>query len=161
MQVRKFPYFSERRRPNCTWGPRALALEGEVRDEIGRERYERADGEAKGYRNGYRPGQMKTAEGMVEFSAPQVRSVAGNNSYGVGARSSAVMVRILRSATTRPELPQNRHRARRPLNRYSKRYWMEATNGGEVLSPATTMLAAIDYGSTQSSWRHPRPNAGR
>ena len=49
------------------------ALEGEVRDEIGRERYERADGEAKGYRNGYRPGQMKTAEGMVEFSAPQVR----------------------------------------------------------------------------------------
>jgi putative transposase len=49
------------------------ALEGEVRDEIGRERYERADGEARGYRNGYRPGQMKTAEGMVEFSAPQVR----------------------------------------------------------------------------------------
>src|SRR5262245_24190553 len=49
------------------------ALEGEVRDEIGRERYERADGEAKGYRNGYRPGQMKTAEGMVEFSERQVR----------------------------------------------------------------------------------------
>ncbi len=49
------------------------ALEGEVRDEIGRERHERADGEAKGYRNGYRLGQMKTAEGMVEFSAPQVR----------------------------------------------------------------------------------------
>jgi putative transposase len=49
------------------------ALEGEVRDEIGRDRYERADGEAKGYRNGYRPGQMKTAEGMVKFSAPQVR----------------------------------------------------------------------------------------
>src|SRR5205823_4256757 len=49
------------------------ALEGEVRDEIGRDRYERADGESKGYRNGYRPGQMKTAEGMVEFSAPQVR----------------------------------------------------------------------------------------
>ena len=49
------------------------ALEGEVRDRIGRERYERADGEAKGYRNGYRPGRMKTAEGMVEFAAPQVR----------------------------------------------------------------------------------------
>jgi hypothetical protein len=52
------------------------ALEGEVRDEIGRERYERADGEAKGCRNGYRPGQMKTAEGMVEFSAPQVRDTS-------------------------------------------------------------------------------------
>ena len=52
------------------------ALEGEIRDRIGRERYERADGEAKGYRNGYRPGRMKTAEGMVEFAAPQVRDTA-------------------------------------------------------------------------------------
>jgi putative transposase len=49
------------------------ALEGEVDDALGRERYERAEGEAQGYRNGYRPGRMKTAEGMVEFSAPQVR----------------------------------------------------------------------------------------
>jgi putative transposase len=49
------------------------ALEGEVRDEIGRERYARAAGEASGYRNGYRTGRMKTAEGMVEFAAPQVR----------------------------------------------------------------------------------------
>jgi Transposase, Mutator family len=49
------------------------ALEGEVRDEIGPERHARADSETKGYRNGYRPGQIKTAEGMVEFSAPQVR----------------------------------------------------------------------------------------
>ena len=52
------------------------ALEGEVRDEIGRDRYERAAGEASGYRNGYRPGRMKTAEGMVEFAAPQVRETA-------------------------------------------------------------------------------------
>jgi putative transposase len=49
------------------------ALEGEVSDALGRERYERSEGEAKGYRNGYRGGRMKTAEGMVEFSAPQVR----------------------------------------------------------------------------------------
>jgi putative transposase len=49
------------------------ALEGEVSDAVGRERYERAEGEASGYRNGYRTGRMKTAEGMVEFSAPQVR----------------------------------------------------------------------------------------
>ena len=27
--------------------------------------------EAKAYRNGYRTGRMKMAEGMVEFSAPQ------------------------------------------------------------------------------------------
>ena len=45
------------------------ALEAEVRDEVGRERYERAEGEASGYRNGYRTGRMKTAEGVVEFAA--------------------------------------------------------------------------------------------
>jgi transposase-like protein len=39
------------------------ALQGEVRDKIGRERYERADGEAEGYRNGYRRGRMKTPKG--------------------------------------------------------------------------------------------------
>ena len=49
------------------------ALEGEARDKLGRERYERAEGEASGYRNGYRTGRMKTAEGMVEFAAPQLR----------------------------------------------------------------------------------------
>ena len=52
------------------------ALEGEVRDEIGRDRYERSQGEASGYRNGYRKGRLKTAEGMVEFAAPQVREAA-------------------------------------------------------------------------------------
>ena len=49
------------------------ALEGEVADAVGRERYERAEGAAAGYRNGYRPGKIRTAEGMVEYAAPQVR----------------------------------------------------------------------------------------
>ena len=40
------------------------ALEGEVRDRLGRERYKRAEGEPTGYRNGYRTGRMKTAEGL-------------------------------------------------------------------------------------------------
>src|SRR5215213_3266939 len=52
------------------------ALEGEVHDRLGRERYERAEGEATGYRNGYRTGRMRTAEGMVEYAAPQVRDTA-------------------------------------------------------------------------------------
>ena len=52
------------------------ALEGEVRDGIGRDRYERAGGDASGFRNGYRTGRMKTAEGMVEYAAPQVRDTA-------------------------------------------------------------------------------------
>ena len=45
------------------------ALEGEVADVLGRERYERGDGEKAGYRNGYRPGKVKTAEGAVDYSA--------------------------------------------------------------------------------------------
>ena len=49
------------------------ALEGEVSDALGRERYERGDDERAGYRNGYRMGKVKTAEGAVEYSAPQVR----------------------------------------------------------------------------------------
>ncbi|HYA81060.1 MAG TPA: IS256 family transposase [Methylocystis sp.] len=49
------------------------ALEGEVADILGRERYARGDGEKSGYRNGYRTGKVKTAEGAVDYSAPQVR----------------------------------------------------------------------------------------
>ena len=51
-------------------------LEAEARDKLGRERYERAEGEADGYRNGYRTGRLKTAEGAVKFSAPQLRDTA-------------------------------------------------------------------------------------
>ena len=43
------------------------ALEGEVSDALGRERYERSEGEKAGYRNGYRTGKVKTAEGAVEL----------------------------------------------------------------------------------------------
>ena len=49
------------------------ALEGEVNDALGRERYERGEDGKAGYRNGYRPGKIKTAEGAVDYSAPQVR----------------------------------------------------------------------------------------
>ena len=49
------------------------ALEGEVSDVLGRERYERGEGEKASYRNQYRPGKVKTAEGAVDYSAPQVR----------------------------------------------------------------------------------------
>ena len=35
------------------------ALEGEVSDALGRERYERGEDGKAGYRNGYRPGKMK------------------------------------------------------------------------------------------------------
>jgi putative transposase len=41
-----------------------------------RERYERAEGEASGLSQGYRRGRMKTAEGTVEFLAPQLHDTA-------------------------------------------------------------------------------------
>ena len=48
------------------------ALEAEVADVLGRGYYEQGDEPRRGYRNGYRPGRLKTAEGLIEYSAPQV-----------------------------------------------------------------------------------------
>ena len=48
------------------------ALEAEVSDVLGRGSYEQGDEPRRGYRNGYRPGRLKTAEGLIEYSAPQV-----------------------------------------------------------------------------------------
>lgn len=48
------------------------ALEAEARDAVGRDFYEHGAAEGEGYRNGYRTGKLKTAEGIVEYSAPQV-----------------------------------------------------------------------------------------
>ena len=49
------------------------ALEGEVADVLGRERCKRGEGGKAGSRNGYRTGKVKTADGAIEYSAPQVR----------------------------------------------------------------------------------------
>ena len=64
------------------------ALEGEVADVLGRERYERAEGDKAGYRNGYRTGKVKTAEGAVDYSAPQVRDTPAPFVSGVRAALS-------------------------------------------------------------------------
>src|SRR5437899_5203005 len=47
-------------------------LEGEATDAVVREYYVRGAAPGTGYRNGYRRGQLKTAEGMVEYAAPQI-----------------------------------------------------------------------------------------
>jgi putative transposase len=53
------------------------ALEEERTDFLGRERYERAEQpERVGYRNGYKPGHVDTAEGRVPLAVPQVRETA-------------------------------------------------------------------------------------
>ena len=48
------------------------ALEGEAGDTIGRDYYEHGAQPGQGYRNGYRTGRLKTAEGAMEYSAPQI-----------------------------------------------------------------------------------------
>lgn len=51
------------------------ALEAEAAQELGRDYY--AHGAAgRGYRNGYRMGKLKTAEGTIEFAVPQVSDTA-------------------------------------------------------------------------------------
>ena len=52
------------------------ALESEVDEALGRGRYERSQAAAPGYRNGSRTGHLKTAEGVVDFSTPQVSGLA-------------------------------------------------------------------------------------
>ena len=64
------------------------ALEGEVSDALGRERYERGEDGKAGYRNGYWPGKIKTAEGAVDYSAPQVRDTPEPFVSGVRAALS-------------------------------------------------------------------------
>lgn len=52
------------------------ALEAAVRDLLGREPYERRTAGDQGYRNGNRAARLKTAEGQVTYSMPQVRDVS-------------------------------------------------------------------------------------
>ena len=48
-------------------------LEAEVAEVLGRDRYERRQGEATGYRNGYKQRHLDTAEGRLEVALPQLR----------------------------------------------------------------------------------------
>ena len=48
------------------------ALEGEAKDAVGRDYYARGAVPGAGYRNGYRPGRVKSAEGAIDYSAPQI-----------------------------------------------------------------------------------------
>jgi transposase-like protein len=53
------------------------ALEDEVTEFLGRERYQRADGDAGAiYRNGYEPRMVKTTSGPMELERPRIRNAA-------------------------------------------------------------------------------------
>ncbi|MGH8569651.1 MAG: IS256 family transposase, partial [Gammaproteobacteria bacterium] len=47
-------------------------LEAEATEAVGRGYYEHGAAPGRGYRNGYRPGRLKSAEGPITFSAPQI-----------------------------------------------------------------------------------------
>lgn len=48
------------------------ALESEAGDAVGREYYAHGAGPGRGYRNGVRAGRLKTAEGLIDYLAPQI-----------------------------------------------------------------------------------------
>jgi Transposase, Mutator family len=48
------------------------ALEAEVGDALGRGYYENGAEPGRGYRNGYRRARLRSAEGPIEYSVPQV-----------------------------------------------------------------------------------------
>jgi putative transposase len=48
------------------------ALEAEVSEALGRGYYENGGEPGRGYRNGYRRGRLRTAEGAIEYGVPQV-----------------------------------------------------------------------------------------
>jgi transposase-like protein len=50
------------------------ALEAEVELFLGRARYERAEAEAVGYRNGYEPRTVRTSSGPIELERPRIRN---------------------------------------------------------------------------------------
>ena len=47
-------------------------LESEAGDVVGRDYYEHGAQPGQGYRNGYRTGRLKTAEGLMDYSVPQI-----------------------------------------------------------------------------------------
>jgi transposase-like protein len=51
-----------------------VAVEQEVADYLGRAHYHRGSRRKNGWRNGYEPGKVKTADGILEIDLPQLRA---------------------------------------------------------------------------------------
>jgi putative transposase len=51
-----------------------VAVEQEVEDYLGRSHYHRGSRRKNGWRNGYEPGKVKTADGIFEIDLPQLRA---------------------------------------------------------------------------------------
>jgi putative transposase len=73
------------------------ALEDEQALALGRERYERRDGQL-GYRNGYEAGRLKPAEGVLRVEVPQIRGRADSyrsELWSQMAKTSEVLKRLI------------------------------------------------------------------
>jgi putative transposase len=88
------------------------ALEGEAGDAIGRDYYEHGGQPGQGHRNGYRTGRLKTAEGLMEYSAPQIagrdepfrsaiREHLKGHTQGLEDLAIEMLARVYRCATSR------------------------------------------------------------
>ena len=105
-------------------------------DVLGRERYERGDGEKAGYRNGYRPGKVKDrAEGAVDsFGARRsgTRPSRPSPAYGLALSGRTRELERLASRTYARSLVDARHRGH-----VHRRYGQTASvaGGGDVRSP--------------------------
>ena len=76
------------------------ALEDEVTEFVGRERYQRADADGAIYRNGYEPRTVRTTSGPIELERPRIRNAAelGFESRMLGkgvARTHALEAQII------------------------------------------------------------------
>jgi len=49
-----------------------IAVEHEVEEYLGRVHYQRGSRRKNGWRNGYEPGKVKTADGILEIDLPQL-----------------------------------------------------------------------------------------
>jgi putative transposase len=89
------------------------ALEDEVTEFLGRERYERAGGDAGAiYRNGYEPRTVKTTSGPMELERPRIRNatelgfesrVLGRGVARTHALEALIIVGFLRGLSVRDE----------------------------------------------------------
>lgn len=69
-------------------------LEEEVTEFLGRERYERAEEQPRGYRNGYRDKTFKTAEGRLKVRRPRLRDTEEPFESGLLARMDSLEQRV-------------------------------------------------------------------
>jgi cytochrome c len=127
------------------------ALEGEAADALGREYDARGAAAGSGYRNGHRTGRLKTAEGAVEYSSPQIadraepfrskiRAILGSRSAELERRSIFAQADLSEARFG----PPVRRRAINPVTWHASpppthRRWDSSRSGSRAsASPVTT-----------------------